>query len=277
MKLIAKILLVLISIPVILMCLLSINIRLQFLSSGFWISAFEKGDVYIKTSSVIENKLITRVVAEGGKESDVTVLSGLISPSSLKYFFENNIDSLLLFANGKSLEMMVYVPLTLSDALEGNDYYNLENFSEKMTMTEFLEKFNVIGVNASDLQMISRLGIWSWAFVAVSFILLVIIIFLMYRLTQAGKRLVAPAVPLILSAILIIGASYAGKFGGRVLAEGFTGSPNIGTSLAAIITPPVIRDVAKIWIIFGASLFILGVLLLFIKKPLYNSRIHKPE
>ena len=243
------------------------------MSSKFWTETFEKGDVYSQVSSVIKNKLITRVVAEGGKESDVTVLSGLISSGSLKYFFENNIDSILLFANGRTPEIIVYVPLTLSDAIEGNDFYNLENFSEKMTVTEFLEKFNIIGVNASDLQMISKFGLWSWIFVVVSFVLLVLIILTLYRLTGERKHLVAPGTSLILSGILIITASFVGDFGGRILTEGFRESANMGTSLVAIMTPPIIQNVATIWIRFGALMLVLGILLLFFKKPVYN----KPE
>ena len=88
MKFVSKILLIILSVPILVLCVLSINVRLQFLSSDFWIGTFEKADVYTQISTSLSSRLLDKVVAGGGKGSDVAVLSSLISPNILKIFFE---------------------------------------------------------------------------------------------------------------------------------------------------------------------------------------------
>ena len=267
MKFLAKTLLILISIPLIIICMLSVNIKFQFLSSGFWIKSFESGNVYSKVSSIVEDRLIERVEAEGGMKSDIKVLSDLISPQSLKTVFERNIESILLYANGKTPEMSVFVPLALSDALEGRDYYNLDNFSEKMTFAEFLEKFNIDSVKSSDIEVVSKFGTQSTILIITSFGILVLVFVLMYLATNSGKRFIAPAIALSLSGLVILGASFGTDYMNRMLVRDLTDSANMGASLVAAFAPPVIQNLMDIWIWFGASALILGIAAFFVRKP----------
>lgn len=267
MKFIAKTLLILIGIPLIIVCMISVNIKFQLLSSGFWIKTFESGNVYSQVSTIVENRLIERVEAEGGMQSDVKVLSDLISPQSLKTVFERNIESVLLYANGKTSEMSVFVPLSLGDALEGRDYYNLDNFSEKMTFAEFLEKFNIGGVKSSDIEAVSKFGLQSTILIITSFVALLLIFALMYLATGSGKRLIAPAVALTMSGLIILGSSFGIGYMSRTLTTEFTDGTNIGASLITVFAPPVIQNLMDIWIWFGASSLVLGIAALFIRKP----------
>ncbi len=277
MKFIAKTLLIFISIPLILLSMLSINIKFQFLSPGFWIKSFDEGNVYSQASLMIESRLIERVEAEGGTKSDVKVLSNLISAPSLKTFFERNIDSILLYANGKTPEMMVYVPLTLKDALEGYDYYNLDDSSEKMTFQEFLNRFNVNGIESSDIAYISKLGLWSWVLIFSSFALLIITFVLMYLMTSGQKRLWAPSISLTLAGFIILGLSLAGDYFNRMLVAGIDGSANTGTSLLAVFAPPLMQNVTRIWLWFGISSLVFGIAFLFVKKPPVNNTLNRKK
>lgn len=267
MKFIVRIFLILISVPLIIICMLSVNIKFQFLSSGFWIKSFESGNVYSKVSSMVENRLVERVEAEGGMKSDIKVLSDLISPQSLKTVFERNIESILLYANGKTPEMSVFVPLALSDALEGRDYYNLDNFSEKMTFTEFLEKFNIDSVKSSDIEVVSKFGTQSSILIITSFGVLLLVFVLMYLATNDGKRFIAPAIALTLSGLVILSASFSMDYVNRILVRDLTDSANMGASLVAVFAPPVIQNLMDIWIWFGASALILGIAAFFVRKP----------
>ena len=270
MKFVARALLIIVAFPIFILSVFSINIRFQFLSSGFWINTFEKGNIYSQISENVENRLISRVIAEGGGKSDVTLLSNLISPESLKDFFEKNIKNILLYANGKSAEIMVFTPVPLGKIPEGFDLNNLEDFSEEIPLTDFLKGFDISGIRESDIQAISNFGTWAWVLTAGSFSLLVLVLVLAYLATNPGKHLTTPGIALVLPGIFMLTAYFAGSFAGRVLTDDFRQSANIGTSLAAIIAPPVIQNVTQIWIWFGASALILGILLFFLKKLVYN-------
>lgn len=270
MRFVARALLVIIAVPIFILTVLSINIRFQFLSSRFWINTFEKGNIYSQISENVENRLISKVVAEGGGKSDVALLSNLISPTSLKDFSEKNIRNILLYANGKSSQIMVFTPVPLGKIPEGFGKNNLENFSEEIPLTDFLKGFDISGIGESDIQAISDFGTWAWILTAGSFSLLVLALVLAYLTTNSGKHLITPGMALILPGIFMLTAYLVGSFAGRVLTDDFRESTNVGTSLAAIIIPPVIQNVVQIWIWFGTFAVILGILLFFLKKPVYN-------
>jgi len=237
------------------------------LSSDFWIRTFERADVYTQISTSLSSRLLDKVVAGGGERSDVTVLSSLISPNILKTFFEENIKSTLLYANGKSSEIIIFMPFSADSILRGVKAEDLGNFSEKMTLNDFLKKFNITEIDEKDIQIISKFGIWSWLLVVSSSLLLALVLVLTYILTGVGKRLTTMGIELTLSGICVLAVIFLADFIVRSFMESFTGSTNVGTSLVAIIAPPVIENVAQVWVWFGISSLILGVLAFFIKKP----------
>lgn len=270
MKIVAKILLILISIPVFFLCIISINIRFQFLESGFWINSFEKGNVYSQISTSLKDRLIAKVVANGGKGSDVADLSSLISPRNLRLFFENNAKSILTYANGGSKEINVFVPLAAESVPDGADLKDIESTSRQMSLKEFLKEFNITIFAESDITYIAKFGFWSWVFTSVSFALLILIFILIYSLTKAGSRLTAAAVSFSLSGILAGVVYFTANALSSTLSAKFINSPNIGRALAVIIAPPIVANVAQIWLWFGVSGLILGILLFFVKKPAIN-------
>jgi hypothetical protein len=270
MKVVAKILLTILTIPILLLCILSINIRSQFMSSGFWINTFEHANVYSKISNSIENRLTPRVEAEGGKWSDIGELSNIISAKSIKNIFEDNIRSILSYANGRDKELMLYTPLPIKDNLSQEDLNNLDNYSEKNTVGDFIKEFNITSVNESDFKIISKFGIYSWIFTAVTYVLLLLILISGYLITSYGKHFISLGISLILSGTVIVGGYILGIISADILTSRFTQSTGIGTSLVAIMAPPVIFKITQIWIWFGVSTIIIGVMLLFMKKPVYN-------
>jgi hypothetical protein len=266
MKIIARVLLIILAFPIFVLCALSINVRFQFLSPVFWTSTFEKGTVYSRISESMKSRLIQNVVAEGGKESDVASLSNLISANGLKVFAEENITSILAYANGKSPEVIVYVPAATKDFSEVSTQGSLQDLLQKMPLSDFLKDFNISGINPSDLILISKFGMFSWLLFAVSLVLLFLLLLAAYGVTDSGKRLVTPGIVLLLPGLLVLAASFAADFASDVLNINFAASSNIGASLVAIIAPPVIRGMAIFWLWFGALSVLLGISLFFIKK-----------
>jgi hypothetical protein len=141
-----------------------------------------------------------------------------------------------------------------------------------MSLTDFLKEFNISGISASQIQSVSRLGLGSWIFLVSTVLLMFLLLYLLYLLVKGGKRLIAPGLALVISGttaflirgvIVVIEADWV---------KALTISANTGNLFIGIIVPPVIQGVLKIWLSFAAGVIVLGVILFFIKKPLYNSK-----
>ncbi len=267
MKFVSKFLLVILTIPVFLFFVLSINLRFQFMSSDFWINTFAKANVYSQVSEVIDNKMISKVEAVGGRDTDVTVLSDFISPLNLKEFFEKNITSLLLYANNNSSEIVVFIPLSLRNVQNVSNSDKQDSLSEQIKLSDFIDEFNITGINEADILAISKLGFWSWLFTGVSFFLLILLFILQYLLIGRGRRLTIVAISTILSGLILLVAAGAGKVASVILSQEFSSSTNIGTLFAVIFTPPIIREVVFFWLWISIVAIVFGILLFFIKKP----------
>lgn len=267
MKFLAKSILIVLTIPFFVLCALSINIRFQFLLDKFWISTFKNSNVYLQISKEMEGKLISKVVATGSKKEDVGLLSGIVSSENIESFFESNIKSFLSYANGSSSEIMVYVPLSVKD---NSSYDSLGNFREKMSLTDFLQALNISNIKESDMRVVSKFGIWSWILTTSSFILFFIVLFLEYLLTDSGKRFTSLGISLLFSGFTLLAISFLISFAGFRLSQNFQNSTNFTTSLAAIVTYPLIGNITRIWNWFGVSATVLGAILFFVKKPVNN-------
>jgi len=259
MKFTAKFLLTVISIPVFILLMLSINIRFQFMSSKFWIDTFAKGNVYSKISTVITSKLESKVSDEGGVKSDITVLTDIISPLNVKSFFEENIRSILSYANGKAIVIEVYAPPLAPTSKDIT--------LEKMSLSDFLSEYNISGLNQNTLQEIAKFGIWSWLFFSASLAVFLLIMTFMYLLATPGSHLGGMGVVLILSGALAVAFYFVLNYSAVLLVNNFTGSANIGTAMGVIAAPPVILEAVRIWGITGVLALLTGIVLFFLKKP----------
>lgn len=270
MKIIAKILLTILIIPVFLLFMFSINLRFQVLTPNFWMSTFNRGKVYSQISLYLNNKLESTVLAEGGKVGDVKTLSNFLSEESIKRFVEDNLVSFLTYANGRSKEIVVTVPFAATTLPDNYGLNDLGSTSQKMTLSGFLKQFQINGISDSQIQSISKYGYWSWLFTVFSFVLFVIIFGLEYLLTNAGRRLVVPGIGILLSGVVALILSVGGNYMSGEFMMKFVGSANMGTSIAAILLRPLVTNVVQIWTFFGLSGIFLGILLFFIRKPAIN-------
>jgi len=270
MKFVLKLLLIILGIPVFLLFVLSVNIRFQLLSPDFWIGTFRNANTYSQISQSLSIRFVSRVVAEGGKVSDVELLSGLISPESISGFTEENISNLLTYANGKAPQLIVYMPLSLQGIAKNADITSINDLSQRMTFDEFVREYSIQDISQSDIVVISRFGMWSWIAFATSAILFILIVYLIYLLVPGGKRLVAPGILLLICGLLVLGGYFVGKSTATQLTANYLLSADIGQSLMAIIFPPLIYNLVHLWVWFGGIGTFLGVLLFFIRKPAIN-------
>jgi hypothetical protein len=270
MKFIAKLILTIIFIPVFLIFIFAVNLRFQFLLPSFWQNTFNANGTYSKLSVSISKNLISQTVASGGNAGDVKILTDLISADNLKDIIDRNINNFLQYANGKAAEIIVYLPVSKIPAALLSE--NFGNVSEQMSLTDFLKEFNISGISAAQIQFVSYLGIGSWIFLIVSTLLTVLLLYILYRSEEPGVRLIAPGTALVISGVIALLAGSIGTIVRTSWSEQLAGSSNIGDSFLGIIVPPVIQGVLGVWFSFAIAAVILGVILFFMKRPLYNKR-----
>lgn len=262
MKVIARILLIITAIPIFVLLVISVNIKFQFLNSNFWIQSFNRGNVYKQLSEDLKGRLQERTVEEGGNASDVEDLSSLISENNIKIFFEENIKSVILYANGKSPEIIVTFPFS----------NNLWNLSQTMKLSDFLKENNIEIINPSDIQKISNIGHISTAVFILLAIFSIAVCILLFVLTNKGSHFTCLGLPFLFSGIIFIFLYAAGIFSGNILLNEFVGNSNVGKSMTAIIAMPIIDKLSTVWLWTGFLFIVSGIVLFFIKKPANNQR-----
>ena len=268
MKLIAKLILTIIFIPAFLIFILAVNLRFQLLASSFWENTFEMGDVYSKLSISINKNLESQTIAEGGKASDVKILTDLITPENLKDTIGKNINNILLYANGEVNEITVYVPVNkIPKSLLS---VNFGKVTEQMSLTELLKEFNISGVSPAQIQMISRVGNGAWFLLILAILVSALLLLLLYLLVDFGKRLTAPGVALILVGVIASLATLSGTIIQTNWTKDFSVSRNMGDAIIGIVVPPVIQNVLRTWLLLASAAIVLGIVLLFLKKPYIN-------
>lgn len=260
MRFALKLILTILFIPLFLILLIGVTVRFQFLSPSFWENTFTSGNTYSQLSISLKNDLELRTVQAGGKRSDIKALTDLVSPEILKDLINGNIRNILLYANGKSKEIIVYLPLNKLPT--GIVPVSFRKFTENMRLADFMEEFNISGISDAQIRIIGRTGAYSWVVLATSIFLAALIFYLLWLCTEVGKRLIAHGVALIISGTLTWILSGAGNVVGRNLTT--------NSSIIKIIVPTIIGGVIKVWMIIGVGTVILGIILFFVKKGYYN-------
>jgi hypothetical protein len=266
MKLIAKIFLTILFVPLFLILVLGITLKFQILKPAFWENAFKSKNTYSNLSAVVSKSLRSQVIAEGGREGDVKILTDLISPDNLKDVINKNIFNILEFANGKVTEMVIYVPVNkIPKSLLPK---SLGKITEQMSLTDLLQEFNVQGVDATQIQMFHSTGLMVSVFLVITTFLLSLLLFLLYVLTNPEKRLIAHGVSFIISGVIISIITALGTVIRINWTKDLAGSSNLGNALIGVITPPIMEGVIGLWQTLAIISIISGIVLLFLKKPL---------
>lgn len=267
MKIELKIFLSFLLFPVLILCLISINIRIQFMSHSFWINTLSDADVYSSISESLDRKLKFNVDFAGANGGDLTDLYNFVSADTIRLFSEKNIKGLIDYANGKTPQMMVYTPFLNDEIPISSDP---SSYFKEVVLGDFLSNYNISIIEESDFETISGFNIWSWRILFISYFLLLLIVVYLFLLTGKGERFVLIAIPLFISGIFIILVSLSGLY----LVDGLTGkysnSPNFLTSILSTIIPPLFVKAAFVWICFGILAVISGIILFLVKKPLFG-------
>jgi hypothetical protein len=244
----------------------AVNLRLQLLSPSFWQTNFNSTNTYSRLSLAISRNLESQTVAEGGKASDVKPLTDLASSENIKDFVGKNINNVLSYANGKSRELLVYVPISkIPKSLLSKNFSGLK---EQMQLSELVKEFNVEGISLTQIQSVSRFGFIAWITFIITLLFLALLFYCMYLLIDPGKQLVVQGLAFILSGTAIYLFSCIGNAAQMGLANDLSNSSSLGNSIVRIIVPSVIQGFLSVWTLSAVLAIIFGIILLFFKKPI---------
>lgn len=254
MKTVASFILVIIFIPLFLIGIIAATSKFSLLNPVFWQRTFDTHNVYSDLAVNLKIMAEDKTVRDGGSRVDAKVLTDLITPLNLKDFIDRNLSNLLTFAGGQSQELFVYIPYKIiaKDLLPKS----ISNNPEEMTIENFLAKFNFTQINASQIRNISRVGIGLTYVLVLDGALLVLSLILLVLLAGSGKRLIGPATAFILSGSFTI-----------LLAEVVMNLKNVRQEVISIIASSLALELSKAWLFAGISFVLLGIVLLFLRKP----------
>jgi hypothetical protein len=269
MKNLAKSVLTLFFVLVSFIFVIFVTLRFQLLDSNFWKTTFRSNNTYSALVTIIQSDVVSQVVAQGGKKSDVKILTDLVTEDNLKNFIDKNIDNSLNFANGKTQEMLVYIPF--GRVPKSLLPLSLSKINEEIRIQDLLTKMNITSVNNSQIQKIHSLGLIVNIILVFSIAILAVAIFFFYKLTESGKRFSTPGTALLLSGILIFVLSKLLGVMNTTLKFGISQGMNPTRLVVATIASPVITEVSKIWLIESAILTGFGIILFFIRKQYTKS------
>ncbi len=264
MKNLIKLLLTLIFIPVSILCLFSITAKFQLLNSNFWKNDFKNNNVYVKLSEVIKTAAENQTEKGGGKKGDFQSLTDIITPNLVEDFVSRNIDNFIGFANGKSKELLVYIPITKIPKEFSPKSVGLN--SEEIPLTALLSKFNITVGQDLPISQIAYFGMAATYALAGLLSVLLICIFLLFLLTENGKRFVFPGLALFLSGVIILVVSIFGYAIKTSMLTDWAKGTEPSQIILSTFAPYVLQEVLRTWAIVGFIMVILGIVLFFIKK-----------
>lgn len=261
MKLLLKIFLETLLFVLIIIVVISSTIKFQLLKPDYWHSHFQPTNVYEPVAQYLREMFEEQTVKEGGSRADAKILTDIISGPNLELFIEKNITNILNFMNGEASQLFVFIPINL---LPPGLLPRGLNIEELTPVDRLLTIFNV--KQDLQLQRLSTLGPITHYLLIISIALSLLLMMILYKITDSGKRLWSNAFPFILSGLLVlilVGVGYVIKvnMGSELVKSSIIGDRVLGT-----ILPVIIGGIVATWLVVGVLLLTLGVGLVFIRK-----------
>jgi hypothetical protein len=278
MKFLGKAFLVLVFILLFIPFLFSTSFKFQFLSPEFWISSFRAGGVYPKLESVLKNTIELQVKQGKASAQEARVWTGVLSSGTLQDFIEKNLKLSLDFATGKSKEQKFYIPF--EKLPKGLVPAELSGTLGNEISPEQLSK--LLGPQGGQTQIqnqnLSRAGTNALVSWIVSLVVLLGVLLIMYLVTDEGKRLTAPGVGLILSSLATLAISAFGTlWSGGAAKEMIGNTAEPAAQLLGTLGPPIVVPMFALWRNIAMATLVLGIVLLFVKKPVASLKKAKAK
>lgn len=143
--------------------------------------------------------------------------------------------------------------------------------SEEIPLAALLSKFNMsVGENLP-ISQIAYLGTSINYLLIGSLSLFILFVLLLFLLTENGKRFISLGLPLLLIGLIFLFLFKTSTIINLNLVKDVVSTTNMQQVLLRTIAPGIIESVSKTWLYIGIIFVILGILLLFFKKPSYTN------
>lgn len=269
MKTTAQILLVFLFEVVFLAGVISATLKFQLLDYNFWQNTFTKHNVYTNLATVSKTSFESQMKSGGRNLNDTAVLTNLITPENVKDTIGRNLQNFLSFANGKTTQLNVYLPV---DKIPANLLpKSLSELKSVMPLSDLLTKFSFQNPQDLRLQNLFYTGIYANYLFIVAAFLEAVTLALLILLTEKGSRFIGLGIALTLSACITYLLVSIGNGLNMTLSTDLVDKANIAAVILGILFPPVISEIVLFWQKLALILLIAGIGLFFIKKPMYNS------
>src|SRR3990167_955657 len=267
MKFIGKAFLVLVFVFLFIPFLFATSAKFQFLSPDFWINSFRAGDVYPKLETVLSKELQRQAKVGETSAQEARLWTGILSSGTIKDIVEKNLKLTLDFANGKVHEQKFYIPFEKlpKGLLPADISATTGNTISPAELAKLVSP--QAGQTQIQNQNLAKGGVNALVSWIVSFILLLGVLILVYLITDPGARLTTAGIGLILSSLLTMAIVTLGNIWSKGASQLMTADAETAAQLLGTLAPPVMKSVFALWrnIAFGS--LILGIVLLFVKKP----------
>jgi hypothetical protein len=171
--------------------------------------------------------------------------------------------------NGNNVTLNFYVPV--SKLPHGFLPKNIESQSEQVPVTAVIKEFNVTFISASQIRSFSLIGKTVTYLLLLDCALIVLFLIFLFLLVSPGSRFVGPGFVLLLSGLLTFGLYQGGVQASFGLTQSLAQTTTSAQIIAATIIPPILNDLSLPWLFGGLILTAAGIVLFFLKKPLYNN------
>jgi len=252
MKFLAKLILIILLLPIGLAVIISSTVKFQLLSPNFWKDDFKNNNVYIDLSNDLKVYAENQNIKGGGKVSDLKVITDVITPAIVEDFTTHNLDQTLGFVNGDKKEFLVYIPISKIPKELAPKSSALS--SEEIPLSALMSKFNV-DAGTIPISQIAFFGQSINYLLIGSLILSILFLFLLFLLTEPGDRFISIGLFAVLLGFLVLS-----------LSKVFT-SIQITNKIALDILPSVLQQISKTWTILGFGIIIFGIICFAVKKP----------
>jgi len=268
-KILAQVLLVIFFVILFFVGLISATFKFQLLEYNFWQSTFQKNNVYQNLAVVTKDSFESQIAKEGGNKNDIKILTDLISKENAKDVVDRNLWNFLSFANGKSSQINIYLPVDkVPKSLLPK---NISGIKTEMTLSDLLTKFNFQDWQNLPWEKLSYLGTTIHYFFVGTLLFLFLILTLLILLVEKGSRFISLGIAFVLSgSFTFLFVNIAANIN-KVISGGLTDISSIISVIAGTMIPPVVTEVIYMWQILATVLFAIGLALFFIKKPGYNN------
>lgn len=264
MRVLGKILLTILFIPLFFLFLISTTLRFQILNQNFWLNTLQQEGVYENIEVALKEGFMQKAQEESVSTQESLLVSSLITADNIKVFLEENIVNITQFLNGTTQELLVYLPLErLPPQLTRT--INLE--SNEVPIEELTTLLgNSQALNQVPLGLLSDLGLYLTIAWLIIITILVSLTALIYKLVKGGQRLTFPGLTFALSGLLTLVVVAFGSVVRKEMAKDLLqGEP--AEILLGTIAPPALSQILQLWMYIGAGFLFFGFLAFFFKKP----------